>query len=78
MIFLPQLLYLFQNIPVFLPKSFFKKIDSIVLPFLWDYKTHRIGKKHLCKSKIEGGLALPNFFIILLGLTYQDYGVLAG
>lgn len=61
MIFLPQLLYLFQNIPVFLPKSFFKKIDSIVLPFLWDYKTHRIGKKHLCKSKIEGGLALPNF-----------------
>jgi len=61
MIFLPQLLYLFQNIPVFLPKSFFKKVDSIVLPFLWDYKTQRIGKKHLCKSKIEGGLALPNF-----------------
>lgn len=61
MIFLPQLLYLFQNIPVFLPKSLFKKIDLIVLPFLWDYKTHRIGKKHLCKSKIEEGLALSNF-----------------
>lgn len=61
MVFLPQLLYLFQNIPVFLAKSFFKQIDAIVNPFLWDYKTHRIGKKHLCKPKREGGLALPNF-----------------
>ena len=24
-------------------------------------KHHRISKKHLCKSKINGGLALPNF-----------------
>lgn len=39
---------------------FFKKVDSVVHPFPWDYKTHRIGKKHLCKSKTVGGLALPN------------------
>uniref|UniRef100_A0A673WU00 Reverse transcriptase domain-containing protein n=1 Tax=Salmo trutta TaxID=8032 RepID=A0A673WU00_SALTR len=61
MVFLPQLLYLYQNIPIFIPKAFHKQLDSIINPFIWDYKTHRIGKKHLCKSKLEGGLSLPNF-----------------
>jgi len=63
MIFLPQILYLFRNIPILLPKSFFKHLDSIVLPFLWNYKGHRIRKAHLCKPKREGGLGLPDFRI---------------
>lgn len=55
-------LYLFQNIPIFLPKAFFfKTLDSITMSFIWEYKTHRIGKKHFCKSKDSGGLALPVF-----------------
>lgn len=29
MIFLPQILYLFQNIPVFFPKNFFKQLDFV-------------------------------------------------
>ena len=61
MMFLPQLLYLFQCLPVFLPKSFFKRLDSIILPFIWEYKKHRIKKNHLCKPKQVGGLALPDF-----------------
>ena len=61
MMFLPQILYLFQCLPVFLPKSFFKSLDSTVLPFIWDYKRHRIKKTHLCKPKQVGGLALPDF-----------------
>lgn len=61
MVFLPQLLYLLQNIPIFLKKSFFKRLDSLITPFLWEHKTPRIGKKYLCKSKHVGGLALPNF-----------------
>lgn len=61
MIFLPQLLYLFQNIPIFLKKVFFKRLDSLIVPFLWRHKPPRISKKYLCKSKRTGGLALPNF-----------------
>lgn len=61
MIFLPQLLYLLQNIPVFLPKAFFKQLDSLIMPFIWHYKNHRIRKAHLCKPRSEGGLALPSF-----------------
>lgn len=63
MIFLPQLLYLFQNLPIYLAKSFFIKLDSIILPFVWNYKSHRIKKDHLCKHKTNGGLALPNFIL---------------
>lgn len=61
MIFLPQLLYLLQNIPVCIYKTFFKHLDSIILSFVWDYKIHRIGKAHLCNPKTSWGLALPNF-----------------
>lgn len=65
MIFLPQLLYLVQTVPIYLPKSFFKKLEtSIVTNFIWDYKSHRINKQHLCKFKESGGLALPNFRLI--------------
>lgn len=61
MVFLPQYLYLLQNLPVFITKSFFKKLDSIVMPFIWNYKSHRIKKEHLTKHKSIGGLSLPNF-----------------
>ncbi len=53
-IFFPEI----QNIPIFLPKIK-KKLDSIIIPFLWDYKAHRISKTHLCKPKAGGGMALP-------------------
>lgn len=61
MIFLPQQLYLFQCLPAFLPKSFFKHLDSVNLPFIWNYKNHRIKKAQLHESKWAGGLAFPDF-----------------
>lgn len=53
--------YLLQNIPIFINKTFFKKLDSIILSFIWNYKSRRIKKEHQCKPKVKGGLALPNF-----------------
>lgn len=61
MVFLPQFLYVLQNTPVFLTKSFFKKLDAVIMPFIWNYKSHRIKKDHLIKHKTIGGLSLPNF-----------------
>lgn len=58
---LPKYLYLFRSLPVFIPKAFFKKLDSIISSFLWNGKKPRLRKEHLQKSKQEGGLALPNF-----------------
>lgn len=61
MMVLPRFLYLFQNLPIYLTKSFFKNLDSIIFPFIWSFKTHRISKAHLEKSKEMGGLAMPVF-----------------
>lgn len=60
MVVLPRFTYLFQSIPSCIPQSYFKKLDSILTAFIWQYKVVRIGKKHLCKAKYEGGFALPN------------------
>lgn len=61
MVSLPRFLYLFQNLPIYLNASFFKKLDSVILPFVWGYKSHRISKAHLQKSSKNGGLGLPVF-----------------
>ena len=61
MVVLPRFLYLFQCLPNFIPQSYFKKLDSIVITFLWDNKAARISNKDLCKYKIEGGFGLPHF-----------------
>ncbi len=61
MVTLPRFLYLFQNLPIFLPQFFFRTLDSIILPFVWGFKAHRISKLHVCKPRSQGGLGLPNF-----------------
>lgn len=61
MIVLPKFIYLFQSIPVLIKKSFFKKMDQIIIPFIWGNKPSRISKTHLQRPKCSGGLALPNF-----------------
>lgn len=54
---LPKFLYLFQSLPIFLTTSFFKTIYSLIMPFIWAYKFHRISKVHIQKHVSEGGWA---------------------
>lgn len=61
MVVLPRFLYVFQSIPFFIPLKYFKQLESIISSFIWDNKTARINKKHLNKSKDQGGFGLPNF-----------------
>ncbi len=56
MVVLPRFLYVFQYIPFFIPFNYFKQLESIISSFIWDNKTARINKKHLNKSKDQGGL----------------------
>lgn len=41
---LPQFLYLFQHIPVFIRKSFFSNLAQLISSFLWGNKRERIGR----------------------------------
>ena len=58
---LPKFLFLFQCLPIFLPKSFFKTVHSIICHFLWNGKIPRVRQKVLQNWKFYGGLSLPNF-----------------
>lgn len=60
---LPRLLFLFQCIPVFLPKNFFKTLDQLITSFLWGGKNPRVRKSLLQRFTFSGGLALPNFLL---------------
>lgn len=57
---LPRLSYLFQYIPLFLPQTFFHKVDSLVLEFVWNKKVPRMRKQYLQRPSSLGGLSLPN------------------
>jgi len=61
MMILPKLSYLFQCIPIFLPKSFFKSLDQMISTFVWQGKRPRIKCHVLQRNRENGGLALPNF-----------------
>ena len=52
---LPRYLYLFQCLPVFLSNAYFKKLDSIILTYIWNGKKPRLRTDHLQKSKQDGG-----------------------
>uniref|UniRef100_A0A3B3RIR3 Reverse transcriptase domain-containing protein n=1 Tax=Paramormyrops kingsleyae TaxID=1676925 RepID=A0A3B3RIR3_9TELE len=60
---LPRFLFLFQTLPVFLPKSFFKLLDGVISSFIWQGRPPRLSKAYLQKHKKDGGLGLPNFLI---------------
>jgi len=59
--FLAEVLVSLSKFTYFLALSFFKSLDSIVLPFIWGFKAHRISKTHLHKPGEMGGLGLPYF-----------------
>ena len=59
---LPKFLYLFQCIPLYLTRSFFKGIDSTFISFIWNGKNPRVRLELLQRPKLQGGLALPNLF----------------
>lgn len=61
MVILPKFLYLFQTVPIFLPKSYFKELDKCIGTFIWNKTIPRVRKSVLEKRKTNGSLALPNF-----------------
>lgn len=46
MIALPRFLHLFQSLPCYIAQYYFKQLDSIIVPFIWNYKVIRISKKN--------------------------------
>lgn len=60
MTILPKFTYLFQMVPVFIPKSFFVSLDSVFSSYIWQNKKPRVNKLLLQRLKRDGGMGLPN------------------
>uniref|UniRef100_A0A8C5LLZ2 Reverse transcriptase domain-containing protein n=1 Tax=Leptobrachium leishanense TaxID=445787 RepID=A0A8C5LLZ2_9ANUR len=56
----PRLLYVLQTVPISLPLDFFKRFRTAALRFIWPKGGPRVGYATLCRSKSDGGLALPD------------------
>ncbi len=61
MVVLPKFLYFFQCLPLFIPLSFFKSLDSVISSFIWNGKHPRLRKLYLQRPRRDGGMSLPNF-----------------
>lgn len=68
---LPKLIYLFQCIPLNVPKSFFKEINKATSSFLWQNKTPRVKLTTLQAPYTKGGLNLPNFRCYYLASQFR-------
>lgn len=63
MVYLPKFLYFFRNTPSHIPKSFFRRLEGLLVSFVWAGKPPRVARKILYLPLSRGGLALPNFQI---------------
>lgn len=59
---LPKFLYLFQALPIAIPKYYFKQIHSLLVRFIWANKHPRISRALLTIPKQKGGLAVPDMY----------------
>lgn len=57
---LPRFSYLFQSLPCYLDKTFFKSVNKMLTSFIWKNSSPRIAFKTLTKSREKGGLAIPD------------------
>ena len=60
MTILPKFLYLFTHLPVYIKKSFFNSLESLISSFIWNNKSPRLSRAILQSPKSEGGFNLPN------------------
>lgn len=59
---IPCFLYLFQTIPVFVPRSFFIILQSAFTKFIWGHKRSRLHRKMLSLPKTKGGAGAPDLY----------------
>ena len=59
MVILPQLLFLFQSLPVEVPTKQFKEWNRTISRFIWQNKKPRVRYKTLHLPKERGGMSLP-------------------
>ncbi|XP_073522176.1 uncharacterized protein [Phyllobates terribilis] len=71
MIWMPQLLYVLQNSPIWIPQRYFLKANSIFRDLIWGKQDPRIKLETLQRDKTMGGLAVPNPWVYYMAAQLQ-------
>lgn len=71
MIWMPQVLYVLHNSPIWLYKKWFQRIDILFKDMIWKGGPARIRLTTLQLQKSEGGVALPHPFSYFLASQLQ-------
>lgn len=72
----PRLIYMFQTIPIILPRQFFKTLRTAILKLIWGNKKARIRRETLVKPKEKGGtetLDIAQYQVASLLLMLHDW-----
>lgn len=60
MVILPKIMYKMQMLPISLPQVYFKKLQTLLLRFIWQKKKPCISLTVLTREKGQGGLGVPD------------------
>lgn len=74
MVWMPQLLYVLHNSPVWIGKKWFLKINTLFRELIWRKGQARISLQTLQRPTREGGLAVPQPYNYFLAAQLQHIG----
>ena len=70
---LPRLLYFFSTLPIWIPGAIFRELDSLMISFIWDKGRRRVALTTMQRTKLDGGLAVPDLEGYYLAAQMQWY-----
>ncbi|KAJ1120088.1 hypothetical protein NDU88_008264, partial [Pleurodeles waltl] len=71
MIILPRLLYYFANLPLLIPRAWFRDLNAILRELIWDNGRRRTTLATICRPPNAGGLGAPDFEAYYLASQLQ-------